>query len=124
MTAQEIMENLGVITIAIWEAAKKAADETAAEIYIESTEVHCPVDTQQLKDSAKNEVLVDTFIDIGPEDYIREISYDTPYAHYQHEMPFSHSNPPTATWKYLSIPLYNHQESYKAKVMEAVSLVL
>lgn len=99
MTAATILTNLFAMSQSMQAAAKEAVDDITDEIYTESTEVFCPVKYGVLKGSAKNEV-----VDSG-QNYTRKISYNTDYAKVVHERSNAkHTNPPTASWKYLEIP--------------------
>ena len=84
----------------VLESAGKALDDSVHEIFLISTETYCPVDTGDLKGSAQDEVVTDT-----DTEKTREISYDTEYAKIVHEVPYNHSNPPMAQWKYLEVAL-------------------
>jgi len=81
-----------------YQAACKALDESVKDIFTESTEHYCPVDTGNLKSSAKNELITDTNTE-----HVREISYNTPYCVYVHEIIRYHHGNKSA--KYLEIPV-------------------
>ena len=98
----------------IWEAACQALDESANEIITISKENFCPVDKGDLKASGKDELIVDT-----SKEHTHELSYDTPYAKIVHEVPYNHSNPPTAQWKYLEVALRLNEQKTLDKIASA-----
>jgi hypothetical protein len=100
----------------IWDAACKALDESVHEISEISKNNFCPVDTGDLKGSEKDELVVDS-----EDEHTREISYDTPYAVYVHEIPVSHYNPPSAQWKFLETPVRLNESKLVENIKSAVS---
>lgn len=141
--AEECITNLNMVGVAIWEAAKIANDNISNEIFLVSKENFCPVDTGALKASAKNEISKNS-----PTEYEHRLSYGESftgtvkfeseltawgtgelrmeyrdpvrYALIVHDVPNAHFNPPTASWKYLSIPLYMYQEKYRRALETAI----
>jgi hypothetical protein len=93
----------------MWEAAKRATDDTSKEILMVSTQNFCPIDTGALRESAKDEVKKDSRTE-----YTRELSYNTDYAWWVHELPYRHA-PPTQ-WKYLETPLNLYTNKFFSKV--------
>jgi hypothetical protein len=103
----------------MWEAAQKASDETSKEIIMVSSQNFCPVDTGALKESADDKVAKNSRTA-----YTHELSYETDYAWWVHELPYQHYNPPMAQWKYLETPLYLYSEKFREKVASEVGGVL
>jgi hypothetical protein len=115
------------------ELSRQVVDDVCEEIYYESKEIMCPVDTGALKSTARN-----TVHDNGNE-YYHEISFggdssfaktthvDHPltawgsgnlhmgfssvnYAWRVHELEIPHYNPPTAQRKYLEVPVLQRRQ--------------
>lgn len=102
---------------AAWLASCQALDESVHEIYLQSTETYCPVDTGLLKSTAKDELIVDTH-----DEHTREISYGSEEANYArivHEIPYAHYNPPMAQWKYLEVPIRLNEQKLIQNVKNA-----
>jgi hypothetical protein len=97
--ADECIAKLLEKTGRINENVRNVVDSGCDVIFELSTEVFCPVDTGDMKGSAKNEVH-----DNGT-DYYHEISYETPYCWWVHELPYRHYNPITAQRKFLETPV-------------------
>jgi len=122
MTAAECITNTAIISKLMWEAGKKAVDETTHEIFLISTENFCPVDTGALKASAKETVKEDS-----GEAYTKEISYgnsEVNYSWWVHELPYRHYNPPNAQNKYLEVPLNLYSDKLQKNVSIEVSGVI
>jgi len=118
MTAAECAFKTKLISDAMWNAAKKAVDDTTHEIFLVSTETFCPVDTGDLKGSAE-----DTIVENTNSRYIRKISYGNSkvdYAYWVHEIPYNHYNPPNAQWKYLEVPLNMYSLKLQSNVNSAM----
>jgi len=86
-------------------SVKKAVDEVCNEIFLFSTKICVPILSGTLKSSAKD-VIKETSTS-----YIHDISYNTRYAWYVHEMYLQH--PHNKVRKYLEDPV----NMYRAKLM-------
>ena len=98
-------------------SARKAADNTITFIYNSAKNTYCPVDKGNLKASADNLVISDGEI------YTRRISFGKglSYAFWVHEIPGRrHNNPPTASWKYLQIPVEKFTPTFFIAIENAV----
>lgn len=113
-SATSVALNIEAVTDGMWKAACEALDESTHEIFLISTETYCPVDTGELKDSAKDELIADTSTE-----HTREISYDTEYAKIVHEVPYNHSNPPMAQWKYLEVAMRLNESKLVGNITSA-----
>jgi hypothetical protein len=101
----------------MWSAAQKATDNTAKEILMVSSQNFCPIDTEALRQSAEDKVSKNT-----KTEYTHELSYNTDYAWWVHELPYRHA-PPTQ-WKYLETPLNLYTEKYYSNLESEVGGVL
>jgi hypothetical protein len=111
--ASECIENLLAKSVAIDSNVRYVVDSGSDIIFQLSTEVFCPVDKGPLKASAKNEIH-----DTGTE-YYHELSYETPYCWWVHELPYRHYNPPTAQRKYLETPVNMMNQTILTKMKTA-----
>ena len=96
MTAAQCMAQLIIISKRLEQAAKEATKQTADEILKASTEKYCPVETGELKKSAKLEE------ENTGREYKVKISYNTEYAIYVHEIARYYH--PHGQYKYLETP--------------------
>ncbi|MDD4588864.1 MAG: hypothetical protein PHG06_00345 [Parabacteroides sp.] len=108
-----IIDEISLILKNVEQAAIKAVDDTVEEIYTVSTENFCPVDKEDLKHSAKNELVEDTSTS-----HIRELSYGTDHAIYVHEILTMYH--PHGSAKYLEKPV----TIYTPKLAENVKIAM
>jgi len=117
MTASECVERLGVIALALEERLKAATLEHAKETMALSQNKYVPVLTGKLKESgsvsAHDEVI----------EYKAVLSYSIHYAIWVHEQPKPHSNPASASWKYLQIPLTELAPQFIEKLKVAQTFI-
>lgn len=106
MTAATASTQLLAATEAIWEIAKKQFKEVAEECMEVSKENYCPVDTGALKESAEIEEVTNSSTQ-----YELELSYNTPYAIYVHEISYYHH--PHGQWKYLEVPVNLYRPKFQ-----------
>ena len=111
MTAALCIANLKLITNRIDQNARAAAKDWADDVMKESKEVHCPVDTGDMKTSGEVEIVKNT----GTEFHVT-LTYgkDLNYPIYVHEIPYHHNH---GSWKFLSIP-FNHASP---KLLETIA---
>jgi len=114
MTAATCIANLVMTANRIDRDARAAAKETADEVMQESKEKHCPVDTGELKESGKVEIVKNTLTE-----FHARLSYSTPYAVYVHEIPYHHTH---GSWKYLSIPFNKASSTFLQRIASRVSM--
>lgn len=102
------LENAAVI-----EAAQEGLTDVAREIYNESVNKYCPVDTGKLRGSCqmyKGGTKKGRFSIL--------IGYSTEYAIYVHEIASNYH--PHGSWKYLEIPFLIHIQTIEAKIRERI----
>lgn len=97
----------------------KEGAKAAALLLMRASQELCPVDSGDLKDSARTVITMET-----DKRVVVNVSYGTHYAVYVHEDLFvSHdtpNNPPTATAKFLEIPARTLQPTLKLIILDAV----
>jgi hypothetical protein len=104
--AEECIANFQTIITNVNTNVKKAVDDVDSQIFSLSRDTMCPIDKGPLRASAKDEIHeTDT-------EYFHELSYETPYCWWVHELPYHHQSPTQR--KFLETPV----DMYKQKLVD------